>query len=150
MKIHTATEADKAFVLSINTHIDAKGFFKLVHTQSCYVLWENEARVGLLTHCVLWEQIPLLTLLFVKEDCRGHGYAKQAILDWETEMQKLGFPMTLVSTRADEDAQHLYRKLGYVDCGGLVLANTPFDQPTELFLRKVLRRKLQLQREFYR
>ena len=31
-----------------------------------------------------------------------------------------------------------FRKLGYIDCGGLVFQNTPFDQPMELFFRKVL------------
>ena len=52
-----------------------------------------------------------------------------------------GFPfskMTLISTQVDESAQHLYRKLGYMDCGGLVFRDTPFDQPMEMFFRKVL------------
>lgn len=62
----------------------------------------------------------------------------QAMLCWENEMKAQGYKMTLVSTQVDEGAQHLYRKLGYIDCGGLVLNDTPFDQPMELFLRKVL------------
>lgn len=51
-------------------------------------------------------------------------------------MKKQGYKMTLISTRADENAQHLYRKLGYIDCGGLVFHDTPFDQPMEMFLGK--------------
>ncbi len=79
-----------------------------------------------------------MNLLFVKEEYRHKGYAKQAIISWENEMKKRGYKMTLISTQVDEGAQHLYRKLGYVDCGGLVFHNTPFDQPMEMFFRKVL------------
>ena len=46
--------------------------------------------------------------------------------------------MTLISTQVDETAQCLYRKLGYVDCGGLLFSDTPFDQPMEMFIRKIL------------
>ena len=53
-------------------------------------------------------------------------------------MKQQGYKMTLISTQADEEAQHLYRKLGYIDCGGLVFNHTPFDQSMELFFRKVL------------
>jgi len=79
-----------------------------------------------------------LNFLFIKEEYRGNGFAKQAVLRWEAEMKKQGCRMTLISTQADEGAQHLYRKLGYIDCGGLLFNNTPFDQPMELFFRKVL------------
>ena len=37
-----------------------------------------------------------------------------------------------------ENAQFFYRKLGYVDCGGLVFQGTPNSQPMEMFMRKVL------------
>lgn len=38
----------------------------------------------------------------------------------------------------DESAQSFYRKLGYVDCGGLVFNGTPFEQPMEMFMRKII------------
>ena len=76
--------------------------------------------------------------VYTKPQYRHKGYAKQAIISWENEMKKRGYKMTLISTQVDEGAQHLYRKLGYVDCGGLVFHNTPFDQPMEMFFRKVL------------
>ena len=52
-------------------------------------------------------------------------------------MKQQGFKMALISTQVDESAQHFYRKLGYVDCGGITFHDTPFHQPMELFLRKV-------------
>ena len=65
-------------------------------------------------------------------------HAKSGFVIWEAAMKHRGYKMTLISTQVDERSQHLYRRLGYVDCGGLVLHGTPFDQPMELFLRKVL------------
>ncbi|GIG24528.1 hypothetical protein [Cellulomonas denverensis] len=41
----------------------------------------------------------------------------------------------LTSTQADEQAQHLYRRLGYRDCGALLFPG----EPIELVLRKELR-----------
>lgn len=79
-----------------------------------------------------------MNFLFVDEEYRRKGLAGQAVLSWENEMKNQGYQMVLISTQADEGAQHLYRKLGYIDCGGLVFHNTPFDQPLELFFRKVL------------
>ena len=37
-----------------------------------------------------------------------------------------------------EQAQHFYRKLGYMDRGSLFLDGTPFEQPQEMFMLKVL------------
>lgn len=53
-------------------------------------------------------------------------------------MKDKNYKVVLLSTQVDEKAQFLYRKLGYIDCGGLVLENTPYDQPLELFMKKNL------------
>lgn len=138
MEIKIVTEADKEFIMSIDKHVDDTGFANRVYTKSGYVMWEGSQRIGIIVHCILWDNIPFMNFLFIKEKYRGKGLAKQAVLDWESEMKNQGYQMTLISTQADEKAQHLYRKLGYIDCGGLVFHNTPFDQPMEMFFRKVL------------
>ena len=46
--------------------------------------------------------------------------------------------MLLTSTQVDEDAQHFYRRLGYRDCGGLVMDVPGYEQPMELFLVKAI------------
>lgn len=79
-----------------------------------------------------------MNLIYVIEEYRGNGFAKQAIINWENEMKNRGYKMVMISTQVDENAQNLYRKLGYIDCGGIVFNDTPFDQPMEMFLRKVL------------
>lgn len=138
MEIKVVTEYDKDFVMCIDKHTDDTGFANRVHTKSGYVIWEENQRIGTMSHCFLWDQFPFLNFLFIKQEYRGNGFAKQAVLCWEAAMKKQGCRMTLISTQADEEAQHLYRKLGYIDCGGLVFNHTPFDQPMELFFRKVL------------
>ncbi len=138
MELKAVNKQDRAFVLSLDPSIGDKRYEGYVYTKSAYVLWENEQRVGLLTHCVLWDTLPFMNLLYVQAEYRRQGFGKQAIVEWEREMKKMGYSMVLVSTRVDEQAQHLYRQLGYVDCGGLLFENTPLDQPMELFLRKVL------------
>lgn len=138
MEIKVVTDKDKAFVMSIDRHVDDTGYANRVYTKSGYVIWEGNQRIGVITHCILWDKIPFMNLILIKEEYRGKGYAKQAIIRWESEMKDQGYKMTLISTQVDEGAQHLYRKLGYIDCGGLVFDHTPLDQPMELFFRKVL------------
>lgn len=138
MEIKVVTDNDKEFVMSIDKHVNDISFKNRVYTKSGYIMWEGNQRIGLIMHCVLWDNLPFMNLIFVQDEYRGKGYAKQAITSWENEMKNQGYKMTLTSTQVDEKAQHLYRKLGYIDCGGLVFNNTPFDQPMEMFFRKVL------------
>ena len=58
---------------------------------------------------------------------------------WENDMKSQGFRMLLTSTQVDENAQHFYRKLGYKDCGGLVIDIPGYEQPMELFLIKSIK-----------
>lgn len=138
MEIKVVTENDKEFVMGMDKHVDDTGYNNRVYTKSGYVIWEGKQRIGIMAHCLLWDQIPFMNLLFIKEEYRRKGFGKQAVISWEKEMKNQGYRMTLISTQVDEGAQHLYRKLGYIDCGGLVLDHTPFDQPMEMFFRKVL------------
>lgn len=138
MEMKVVTDNDKEFVMSIDKHVNDISFKNRVYTKSGYIMWEGNQRIGLIMHCVLWDNLPFMNLIFVEDEYRGKGYAKQAITSWENEMKNQGYKMTLTSTQVDEKAQHVYRKLGYIDCGGLVFNNTPFDQPMEMFFRKVL------------
>ena len=137
MELKAVTHDDKQYVMHIDRHVTDVSFDYRVYTKSCYVLWENEHRVGIIVHCILWDNLPFMNLLYIEEKHRGKGYARNAVKAWEHEMKQQGFKMALISTQVDESAQHFYRKLGYVDCGGITFHDTPFHQPMELFLRKV-------------
>jgi len=45
-------------------------------------------------------------------------------------MKLLGYVAVMTSTNSDEQAQHFYRKLGYKDCGCLILDIPRMEQPT--------------------
>ena len=138
MNIKPVDARDMAFWMSIDTHVSEEGFHGRVYTKAGYVLWENETRVGLMWHCVLWDNLPFLNLLFILPAYRGKGYGAGAMAQWEQEMKKRGFKTLLISTQVDESAQFFYRKIGYVDCGGLIFQGTPNSQPMEMFMRKVV------------
>lgn len=138
MRIDYFSDEDRDFASSIDENIKEREFKNLKCTKTGYVIWNEDIRIGIITYSLLWEKIPFMNLIFINEKYRGKGFGSKAILEWENEMRKLNYKMTLVSTQVDENAQYLYRKLGYIDCGELLFENTPYDQPAELFLRKVL------------
>ena len=53
-------------------------------------------------------------------------------------MRAEGFEMVMTSTQVDENAQHFYRKIGYKDCGGFLVAVPGCRQPMELMMIKAL------------
>lgn len=129
---------DRDFVMGIDTHVSALQFQNRVYTKTGYILWEDNRRVGLMHYSVLWDTLPFLNLIYVEKAYRNKGIASKAMALWEEDMKRQGYKMVLLSTQVDEDAQHLYRKSGYIECGALLMNNTPFEQPMEMFMRKVL------------
>lgn len=71
MEIKVVTDRDKEFVMSIDKHVDDKGYDNRVYTKSCYVMWEENERIGIIVHCILWDDFPFMNFLFVKEDIVG-------------------------------------------------------------------------------
>ena len=130
--------SDKDFVMSIDSHVNDLQYKNRVDTQTGYIIWTDNIRAGLMHYSVLWDSLPFLNLIFVKETHRNKGIASKAMKLWEEDMKEQGYKMVLLSTQVDENAQHLYRKSGYIDCGALLMNGTPFEQPMEMFMRKIL------------
>jgi len=86
---------------------------------------------------LLWDITPFLTLIYLGKHNRGKGFGRQAVLHWEAEMRGAGHRMVMTSTQVNERAQHFYRKLGYIERGGVFLDGTPLNQPQEMFMLKV-------------
>lgn len=132
-------EEDREFWFSMDSHARTGEFAKKVRDQRGYVLLAAGNPAGILHYSLFWDNLPFLNLITILPSFRGKGYGRAAMAQWETDMKQAGFAMTLVSTQVDEDAQHFYRKLGYRDCGCLLLQDCPLAQPMELFLCKTLR-----------
>ncbi len=130
--------SDKKFWYSLDKHLPETEFENKVRNKQGYVLLENNKPIELLRYNLFWDNMPFCTMLFIEFRFQGKGYGKKLIEYWENDMKLQGYSMVLTSTQVDEDAQHFYRKLGYKDCGGLVVDIQEYEQPMELFLIKAL------------
>lgn len=81
------------------------------------------------------------TLMYIDPRFQRKGFGRRLMEHWENDMRARGFGMLLTSTQVDEEAQHFYRKLGYKDCGGLVVDIPGYEQPMELFLAKGIEKR---------
>lgn len=128
--------SDKDFWFNFDKHLSEAKYVNKVHDKRGYVLLENDKPIGLLRYNLFWDNTPFCTMLFVDWDYQGKGYGKKLMQYWENDMKSQGYGMVLTSTQVDESAQHFYRKLGYKDCGGLVIDISGYEQPMEMFLVK--------------
>lgn len=137
-KIRYLLENDKSFWFTLDEHLSEQEFELKVRDKRGYIISDENTPIGIMRYNLFWDNTPFLTLVYVCKSYQGKGYGKQALLYWENEMCGFGYKMVMTSTQVDEDAQHFYRKLGYKDRGCLVLDNTTFAQPQEMFMLKVL------------
>ena len=135
-KIRYVQKQDRDFWFRLDRHITPLEFDKKVRDQMGYVLLVDRAPAGLLRYHLLWDSVPFCAMLYVDGPHQGKGYGKSLMDFWEADMRAQGFHAVMTSTRADETAQHFYRKLGYRDCGGLLLDAIESGQPLELFFVK--------------
>lgn len=128
--------ADRDFWYQLDRHLPETEYENKVRTKRGYVLLEDDVPVGLLRYNLFWDCVPFCTLLFVDFRFQKKGYGRMLMEHWEADLKRQGYDIALVSTQVNEDAQHFYRKLGYRDCGGLVLTVPNYTDPMELFLEK--------------
>lgn len=138
LQIEPALPQDWPFWRALDSHLSEGAFRRAIQGRMAYWINMDGSPVGVLRYQLFWETIPFLTLLLLKEGHRRQGLGRAAMTLWEAEMIQAGHGMALVSTQADESAQHFYRKLGYRDCGCLLLDAPSYEQPAELFLSKPL------------
>ena len=89
---------------------------------------EEEGKfAGWLRWNLFWDNTPFMNLLFILDEYRNKGYGKALIFHWEELMRQEGHRIVMTSTQSDETAQHMYRRLGYVDSGALLLPGEPLE-----------------------
>lgn len=137
-QIRYMEEKDKEFWYTLDRHLPENEFSKKVTDKRGYVIFDDEKPIGILRFNMFWDNTPFLTLIYIDFSYHKKGYGRKAMEYWENEMAEQGYKMIMTSTQVDENAQHFYRKLGYKDCGCLVLDIPGFEQPLEMFLAKAL------------
>ena len=135
IQIRHVQPEDRIFWFGLDKHLSQKEFDNKVSSKSGYVLLADDVPVGLLRYSLFWDSIPFCNMLYIDARYQRKGYGKKLMAHWEEEMKAQGYERFLTSTQADEEAQHFYRKLGYQDCGGLVM-DVP--GPMELILMKAI------------
>ena len=137
-KMRYAAESDEPFWFTLDEGFSEREFKLKVRDQRAYILSDGERPIGVMRYNLLWDNTPFLTLIYIEKSSQGRGFGRQAMLAWENEMREFGYKMVMTSTQVDEEAQHFYRELGYLERGGIFLDNTPLAQAQEMFLLKVL------------
>lgn len=129
---------DEPFWFSLDKQLSKSEFDLKIRDRRGYVICLDGTPIGLMRYNLIWDIMPFLTLIYIMDAYHGKGYGTQALLYWENEMRGHGHKMVITSTQVDEQAQHFYRKLGYIERGSVFLDSTPFEQAQEMFMIKVL------------
>lgn len=135
-EIRYVTEADTKFWFTLDGHMSENELLLKIRDKRGYVICDGSKPVGIMRYNLFWDNSPFLTLIHLAKAYQGKGFGKKAMLYWENEMHELGYKMVMTSTQVDEQAQHFYRKLRYVEKGCLSFDNTPLEQPMEMFFLK--------------
>jgi len=118
-KIRYVSEADKPFWFTLDRHLNEAEFELKVRDKRGYVISDDANPIGVMRYNLMWDNLPFLTFIHLNDAYQGKGFGKQAMLYWENEMRGLDYKLVMTSTQVDEQAQHFYRRLGYVDKGGV-------------------------------
>ena len=136
LKIRNVKIEDKEFWYSLDKHLPEIEFHNKIRNKQGYVLLNDDKAIGLLRYNLFWDNTPFCTMLFVDVSHQGKGYGRKLMEYWESDMKEQGYGMLLTSTQVNETSQNFYRKLGYKDCGGLIIDIPQYEQPMEMFMIK--------------
>jgi len=115
-------------------HISEEILKKKIENNEILVIENKEKIIGWLRYNLFWDNIPFMNMIYFLEEYRKIGLGKILVEFWENEMKNNGYKNVLTSTQSNEDAQHFYRKLGYIEIGGFKYFNDPY----EIIFQKIL------------
>jgi ribosomal protein S18 acetylase RimI-like enzyme len=128
--LRPANNADFGFLRAFSNEPSDEQLQAQIDQGRLRIIESEEGDVGFIKFCVLWEILPFIEVIIIRQDRRRCGLGTRAVRDWEREMAERCFRHTIVSTQANETAQIFWRRIGYQDCGSFTLPA----RPTELFL----------------
>ncbi|GHU21703.1 N-acetyltransferase [Spirochaetia bacterium] len=127
MLIRYAEITDFGWLIEHDKHI-SNGILKIkIENKEIYIIQEENKIIGWLRYSLFWDNIPFMNLLFVLEEYQNKGYGKKLVKYWEEKMKWNGYENVLTSTQSNENAQHFYRKIGYIEIGGLKYLDDPYE-----------------------
>jgi ribosomal protein S18 acetylase RimI-like enzyme len=128
MKIDYVSEIDFQYIFDNDKHLPKDLIQTKIKEKEIIIAKGTDGKnIGWLRYGYFWDIIPFMNMLFIDESHRNSGVGKQLNKFWESEMKSKGFNLVMTSTLSNEQAQHFYRKLGYIDSGSLLLENEPLE-----------------------
>ncbi len=106
-----------------------------IHLKRVLIMTDDSGLTGWLRYNLFWDNTPFMNMLYILDDHRGKGNGTALVRFWEEQMLALGYESVMTSTLSNEQAQFFYRRLGYTDCGSLLLPG----EALEIIFRKNLR-----------
>lgn len=128
MKIEYANKIDYQYILNNDKHISKELIEPKINTKEIIIARnEDNKNIGWLRYNYFWDNTPFMNMLYLDENYRHKGIGKNLVTFWENQMKHNGYDLVMTSTLSNENAQHFYRKLGYIDAGSLLLENEPLE-----------------------
>ncbi len=136
IKIKSVTDGDEKFWLSLYGNAKPDNIKRRIAEKRGFTIFNKTEPIGIIAYNDFWDELPFLNLIKILPEYRRCGFGARAMELFEDELKKSGYHSLLVSTQTDEEAQCFYRKIGYSECGCLVLNDEPLKQPMEMFFIK--------------
>ena len=135
-RLSFATQADHAYLAAHDGHVTPDTLMQKIARGEIIMLYDDAGArpIGWLRFGYFWDELPFMNLIYIEDAFRRQGLGTHLITFWEEAMRRKNYACVLTSSLANEQAQHLYRRLGYVDCGALLLPG----EPLEIIFRKSL------------
>ena len=108
-------------------HISETELGNIIPAKRVFVMYQGNTFMGWLRYGLFWDNTPFINMLYILDGYRGKGNGRELVLFWEKEMAKEGYRQVLTSTQSNEQAQFFYRKIGYTECGALLLPKEPLE-----------------------
>lgn len=134
MEITHATLSDYETLVNSDKHISKAELRNLILSKRVLIAKQDDDLRGWLRYNLFWDNIPFMNMLYVINGYRSMRIGQSLVHMWEELMRAEGYEFVLTSSLSNEQAQHFYRKNGYIDCGSLLLK----DEPLEIIFRKDL------------
>ena len=125
--IRYADNSDYSWLIENDKHISEKILKSKIENNEVYVVEINGKLIGWLRYNLFWDNTPFLNMIFLLDGYRNKGIGHKLMEFWETEMKEKGYKLLMTSSLSNEQAQHFYRKLNYIDSGELTLKNEPLE-----------------------
>jgi len=128
MKIEYASEIHFQYIFDNDKHISRELIQSKINRKEIILVKDSgNKNIGWLRYSYFWDNTPFMNMLYIDKDYRNKGIGKELVGFWESEMKYKSYDLVMTSTLSNEQAQQFYRKIGYKDCGSLLLENEPLE-----------------------